>query len=111
MTQLVKQAEWPVWDIGGRYEELGVWSGNEKAYFFYVATGGCAMGQTLYGSTKATHAVRAELQRSKAPVAELVRRCGINEETVREWRLRTSRWCRKSGAGQADCNRTAEAAQ
>lgn len=46
------------------------------------------MGQFLHGSATTTHAVRAELQRSKAPVAELARRYGINEKTVRKWRSR-----------------------
>ena len=48
------------------------------------------MGQVLHGSAKTTHAVRAELQRSKAPAAELARRFGINEKTVRKWRSRPS---------------------
>jgi len=48
------------------------------------------MGQVLHGCAKTTHIVRAELQRSKAPVAELARRYGINEKTVRKWRKRTS---------------------
>jgi transposase InsO family protein len=47
------------------------------------------MGQVLHGSAKTTHAVRAELQRSKAPTAELARRYGINEKTVRKWRSRS----------------------
>lgn len=47
------------------------------------------MGQFLHGSAKTTHVIRAELQRSKAPVAELARRYGINEKTVRKWRSRT----------------------
>ena len=34
------------------------------------------------------HAIRAELQRSKAPAATLARRYGINEKTVRKWRSR-----------------------
>ncbi len=48
------------------------------------------MGQVLHGSAKTTHAVRAELQRSQAPAAELARRFGINEKTVRKWRSRQS---------------------
>lgn len=51
------------------------------------------MGQLLHCSAKTTHvsdAVRAELQRSKAPAAVLVRRYGINERTVRKWRSRLS---------------------
>lgn len=48
------------------------------------------MGQILHGSAKTTHAVRAELQRSQAPAAELARRFGINEKTVRKWRSRRS---------------------
>lgn len=46
------------------------------------------MGQVLHGSAKTTHAVRAELQRSQASAAELARRFGINEKTVRKWRSR-----------------------
>ena len=48
------------------------------------------MGQVLHGSAKTTHAVRAELQRSKAPAAELARRYGINAKTVRKWRFRAT---------------------
>ncbi len=48
------------------------------------------MGQLLHGSAKTTYAIRAELQRSKAPAAELARRYGINEKTVIKWRSRTS---------------------
>jgi transposase InsO family protein len=46
------------------------------------------MGQVLHGSAKTTHAVRAELQRSQASSAELARRFGLNEKTVRKWRSR-----------------------
>jgi len=48
------------------------------------------MGQVLHGSAKTTHAVRAELQRSQAPVAQLAKRFGINEKTVIKWRHRES---------------------
>src|SRR3546814_20960365 len=48
------------------------------------------MGQLLHGSAKTTHAVRAELQRSQAPVAQLAKRYGINEKTVIKWRRRPS---------------------
>ena len=48
------------------------------------------MGQLLHGSAKTTHVVRAELQRSKASIAELAKRYGINEKTVIKWRSRTS---------------------
>jgi DNA-binding transcriptional regulator YiaG len=44
------------------------------------------MGQVLHGSATTTHVVRAELQRSQASAAELARRFGINEKTVRKWR-------------------------
>ncbi len=43
-------------------------------------------GQVLHGSAKTTHAIRAELQRSKASVAQLAERFGINEKTVLKWR-------------------------
>ncbi|EAS51420.1 integrase/transposase [Aurantimonas manganoxydans SI85-9A1] len=46
------------------------------------------MGPVLHGSAKTTHAVRAELQRSQASSAELARRFGINQKTVRNWRSR-----------------------
>jgi hypothetical protein len=46
------------------------------------------MGQVLHGSATTTYAVRTELQRSQALAAELARRFGINEKTVRKWRLR-----------------------
>lgn len=48
------------------------------------------MGQALHGSATATHAIRAELQRSQASAVELARRFGINEKTVRKWRSRRS---------------------
>src|SRR3546814_8618743 len=54
-----------------------------------IAVGeGRTMGQVLHGSAKTTHAVRAELQRSQASAAQLARRFGINEKTVRKWRCR-----------------------
>ena len=40
------------------------------------------MDQILHGCAKTTHAVRAELQRSKASVATLARQFGINPKTV-----------------------------
>jgi hypothetical protein len=48
------------------------------------------MGQVLHGCAKTTHAVRAELQRSKASVAVLAERFGINPKTVLKWRTRAS---------------------
>ncbi len=48
------------------------------------------MGQILHGSAKTTHAVRAELQRSQASVAQLAKQFGINEKTVIKWRNRQS---------------------
>ncbi|WP_199556517.1 IS481 family transposase, partial [Sandaracinobacteroides hominis] len=48
------------------------------------------MGQFLHGSAKTTHAVRGELQRSQASVAQLAKRFGINEKTVLKWRSRAS---------------------
>jgi transposase InsO family protein len=48
------------------------------------------MGQILHGSAKTTHAIRTELQRSKAPIASLARKYGINEKTVLKWRHRQS---------------------
>lgn len=46
------------------------------------------MGQVLHGSATTTHAVRTELQRSQASATKLARRFGINDKTVRKWRLR-----------------------
>ena len=48
------------------------------------------MGQVLHGSAKTTHAIRAELQRSKASVASLAKKYAINEKTVLKWRSRLS---------------------
>jgi len=48
------------------------------------------MGKVLHGCATTTHAVRTELQRSEAPIAELARRYNINEKTVRKWRARSS---------------------
>jgi hypothetical protein len=53
-------------------------------------------GRTSYGPgaprllPRTTHAVRAELQRSKASVAALAERFGINPKTVLKWRGRGS---------------------
>jgi len=48
------------------------------------------MGQVPHGSAKTTRAIRAELQRLEASVAQLARRFGINEKTVLKWRKRRS---------------------
>lgn len=55
------------------------------------------MGQVLHGSAKTTHAVRAEIQRSKASIRELSQRYGINPNTVQKWRRRDSVEDRKMG--------------
>lgn len=47
------------------------------------------MGQTLHGCATTTHAVRAAIQRSKAPLKELAARHGLNPKTVAKWRRRT----------------------
>ena len=47
------------------------------------------MGQILHGSATTTHAVRAAIQRSKAPLKELAARYGLNRKTVAKWRKRT----------------------
>jgi len=44
------------------------------------------MGQVLHGSATTTHAVRAAIQRSKAPLKELAARYGLNRKTVAKWR-------------------------
>ena len=46
------------------------------------------MGQILHGSATTTHAVRAAIQRSKAPLKELAARHGLNQKTVAKWRKR-----------------------
>ncbi len=46
------------------------------------------MGQVLHGCATTTHAVRAAIQRSKAPVAEVAERNGLNRKTVMKWRGR-----------------------
>ena len=46
------------------------------------------MGQVLHGCATTTHAVRAAIQRSKAPIAELAARQGLNRKTVMKWRAR-----------------------
>ena len=46
------------------------------------------MGQVLHGSAPTTHAVRAAIKRSKAAIAELSARYGLNPKTVAKWRKR-----------------------
>ncbi len=46
------------------------------------------MGQVLHGCATTTHAVRAAIQRSKAPIQELAQQHGLNRKTVRKWRGR-----------------------
>jgi hypothetical protein len=40
------------------------------------------MGQILHGSATTTHAVRAAIQRSNAPLKELAAQYGLNQKTV-----------------------------
>ncbi len=47
------------------------------------------MGQILHGSATTTHAIRAAIQRSKAPLKELAAQHGLNQKTVAKWRKRT----------------------
>ena len=47
------------------------------------------MGQILHGSATTTHAIRAAIQRSKAPLKELAVRYGLNQKTVAKWRKRS----------------------
>ena len=47
------------------------------------------MGQVLHGSATTTHAIRAAIQRSKAPLKELAARYGLNRKTVAKWRKRS----------------------
>ena len=46
------------------------------------------MGQILHGSATTTHAIRAAIQRSKAPLKELAVQYGLNHKTVAKWRKR-----------------------
>src|ERR1700750_2496526 len=46
------------------------------------------MGQILHGSATTTHAVRAAIQRSKAPLKDLAAQYGLNHKTVAKWRKR-----------------------
>jgi hypothetical protein len=47
------------------------------------------MGQILRGSATTTHAIRAAIQRSKAPLKELAAQYGLNHKTVAKWRKRS----------------------
>lgn len=47
------------------------------------------MGQVLHSCATTTHAVRAAIQRSKAPLKELASQHGLNPKTVAKWRRRT----------------------
>jgi transposase InsO family protein len=47
------------------------------------------MGQVLHGSATTTHAIRAAIQRSKAPLKELAAKYGLNRKTVAKWRKRS----------------------
>ena len=47
------------------------------------------MGQILHGSATTTYALRAAIQRSKAPLKDLAARYGLNQKTVAKWRKRT----------------------
>ena len=55
------------------------------------------MAQVLHGSATTTHAIRAEIQRSKASLRELSERYGINPNTVLKRRRRSSVEDRKMG--------------
>lgn len=48
------------------------------------------MGQVLHGCATTTHAVRAAKQRSKAAIAELAEKHGVNPKTMMKWRDRAS---------------------
>ena len=47
------------------------------------------MGQILHGSATTTHAIRAAIQRSKAPLKELAAQHDLNQKTVAKWLKRT----------------------
>src|SRR5215475_9968069 len=46
------------------------------------------MGQILHGSATTTHAIRAAIQRSEAPLKELSERYSLNPKTVAKWKKR-----------------------
>jgi IS30 family transposase len=46
------------------------------------------MGQILHKRAKTTHAIRTELQRSKATITELSKRYNLNPKTVLKWKHR-----------------------
>lgn len=46
------------------------------------------MGQILHGSATTTHAIRAAIQRSKAPLKELAAHYRLNPKTVAKWKKR-----------------------
>ncbi len=46
------------------------------------------MAQVLHQRAKTTHAIREDIQRSSASIAELSRRYSLNPKTVRKWRRR-----------------------
>src|SRR5262245_8878277 len=46
------------------------------------------MGQVLHGSATTTYAIRAAIQRSKAPLKDLAARYGLNQKTVAKLRKR-----------------------
>jgi transposase-like protein len=46
------------------------------------------MGQVLHGNATTTYAIRAAIQRSKAPLKDLAARYGLNQKTVAKWRKR-----------------------
>ena len=48
------------------------------------------MGQILHGSAKATHAIRAAIQRSKISLQELAEQYDLNPKKVAKWRQRSS---------------------
>ena len=59
----------------------------------------------LHGSATTTHAVRAAIQRSKAPLKELAERYGLNPKTVAKWRKRTFVARRADGAQERPARR------
>lgn len=47
------------------------------------------MGQILHGAATTTHAIRAAIRRSKAPLKGLAARRGPNRKTIAKWRKRS----------------------
>lgn len=88
------------WALECRYRECGNRSSSDgRASVFSPAVWGKQsswpsipggiMGQILHGRATTTHAIRAAIRRSKAPLKELATRYGLNPKKVAKWRNRS----------------------